>query len=402
MLYEGLREVERGLPRALGSLRVGGMLVICLLLVLQASTPASDQCAEGVWSQPSEGQPLKVRAARTSLVGKQKQRESLVESWLRSACSVQTVMHSCYAHGDFRRAQELENRHWVAKRPQCMPYTSGRLLEALRGRKLLLYGDSVMMQLWQTLVCAAEEDATIQSEMRVSVGWFRHNSSSQMYYNDRTCPLGAEHCHLHGGDAYFSSLNVNVSFRLFGYYDRVVEDRVVLHNTYAPGLLDKLTLSNGLGARDIVVLNWGLHAHNEHDYVRRLQALRSDAAHIKFSKLFFLQTFPQHFLYGYFDFVERSDEIDKMCHPQGSNTTTDWKNQAADLALGGAVEILRVAKELKSQHDGHLEANSKLIKMHVADCTHWCFPNGVFSYAATVLLNALLSNASSSASLVDH
>lgn len=213
------------------------MLVTCLLLVLQASTSASDQCAEGVWSQPSEGQPLKVRAARTSLVGKQKQRESLVESWLRSACSVQTVMHSCYAHGDFRRAQELENRHWVAKRPQCMPYTSGRLLE--------------------------------------------------------------------------------------------------------------------------------------------------------FSKLFFLQTFPQHFFNGYFDFVERSDEIDKRCHPQGSNTTTDWKNQAADLALGGAVEILRVAKELKSQHDGHLEANSKLIKMHVADCTHRCFPNGVFSYAATVLLNAL-------------
>ena len=367
-------------------------LVACLLsiiLIFRAAL-ASNQCAEGSWSQSSENEPfLKVRAARKSLAGKkQKQGDS---TWLRSACSVQTIMHSCYAHGDFQRAQELEFRHWKAKNSQCQRYTSGRFLEVLRGRKILLYGDSVMMQFWQTLVCAAEEDSSIQSNMRVSVDWFKHNSSSQLYYNEITCPLGAEHCHLHGGDAYFSSLNVTISFRLFGYYEKVVENRVVLHNTYVPGLLDKLTLRNGLGARDVVVLNWGLHAHTEHDYVRRLQALRSDAAYIKFGKLLFLETFPQHFLHGYFDFVERSDEIDKRCHSQGSNTTNDWKNKAANLVLGGAVEILRVAKELKSQHDAHLGANSKLIKMHVADCTHWCFPNGVFSYAATVLLNALLT-----------
>jgi len=329
-----------------------------------------------------------MKVSRVSLTGKPPK----TPEWRTSACKVQTVMHSCYAHGDTARAKDLESRRFVPHNRKCLDFNPELLLERIKGRSLLLYGDSVMMQLWQSLVCAC---GSLDLSVSVSVDWYRHNSSSQMYYSSAVCPYGAEHCHLHGGSAFFPKFNSSISFRLFGWYEKLVENHAPLHNTYQIGLLSKLVKRNNLRLNDFLVINWGLHAHDRADYRQRLLAFRQDLRKVPNSnprQIFFMETWPQHFAKGYYDFIERTDAIDLKCHPLPKDSDKDdWKNYVAREVLSNVSNliIIPVAKVLRSQHDAHIQATSKLVKFAAADCTHWCLPSGVFNYASMMLMNTI-------------
>ena len=356
----------------------------------------------GEWEDDkSQHHNLRVQAvARTSLaVVKEKERKKILDDWHREACVAETAMHSCYARGDEKRAAMLEGRRWRPKSSACRSFRPADFLLHMQGRKLLLYGDSVTMQVWQALVCATSSVA----DAVVDIDWFRHNASTQLYYNDQTCPFGAEHCHLHGGTAHFRGFNVSLTYKLFGFYERIANPRnsAPLYNAYVPGLLAEIATTNSLGQGDVLVTNFGLHAHRRGEYRERLTNLAKDhreraAVGGGFPRVFFLETFPQHFFgpSGYYDLVEREDAVDMICHklPEANRSTSralDWKNtMAREILAGGGPEVIPVAEALRSQWDAHVQL-SKVVNMAQADCTHWCSPSGVFTFVLTMLYNAV-------------
>jgi hypothetical protein len=373
-------------------------MLIWGLLVLIAPA-ASSSCGEGGHWTEAETTP-RVKASRISLaVPKGNQVKEREKQWLESACPVQTVMHSCHAHGDIDRAKSLERRTWVpVDKTTCAPFSADDFMRALQDRRLLFYGDSVMMQLFTAVVCSSS------TPFSADVDWYKHGSSSQTYYNDRTCPYGEKHCHLHGASAYFKSYNLTVEFRLFGWYEGLVETgtRFRLLNAYQKGLFSRLIEKHSLDRDDVLVINWGLHAHSKTDYASRLGDFRKDLDALGDQRgpreILFMETWPQHFFgdgsgSGLYH-VDQRDEGDGRCFPikNSSLEEADWKNTYARSALEGQtrVKLIRVAAALRSQHDAHIQASSKLVKMAQADCTHWCFPSGVFSMVLTVLQNELL------------
>ena len=130
--------------------RIGAACALALLWVLMSlrcGIAAFGACEQdGEWADNAAlYHQAHVHAARLSLV---KQTPQVLVSWHHQACVAQTAMHSCYAHGDEKRARAVEGRQWRprGKAGGCRAFFPADLLQVLAGRRLLLYGDSVMMQ----------------------------------------------------------------------------------------------------------------------------------------------------------------------------------------------------------------------------------------------------------------
>ena len=122
-------------------------------------------------------------------------------------CPADTLMHNCFFHKSFRRAQLIKNRKWISDDQNCAEYSSFGFLGILKGRKLALIGDSTMMQNFQSFVCNLQPAAINNLYMN----W-------QFYQGglfDRTvCPSpDGKHCHLNGTSTIeFPYLNVTITY----------------------------------------------------------------------------------------------------------------------------------------------------------------------------------------------
>jgi hypothetical protein len=80
--------------------------------------------------------------------------EESVQEFVKNACPAQAAMYTCYYGVDEAdRASMLENRHFIPNHPQrCQSYTPTKFLQLIRNRKVVMLGDSVIGQIWQSLV----------------------------------------------------------------------------------------------------------------------------------------------------------------------------------------------------------------------------------------------------------
>jgi hypothetical protein len=285
---------------------------------------------------------LHIPAARKSLV------DNTPIEWLYDACAAQTVQQSCYGHGNIVRAQAIERRQWIPRNTsECLPFYPADYLRLVEGRKVVLVGDSITMGLWSAFACATYQSTS--SDLQIS--WYEVNAKvSAAFYNNKTCPFGAFHCHIQGSGS--------VRFPLF-------RSQLIYHSLarYTKGFVHHIVAHHRLQPRDVIVLNWGVHINlgEEHLYPPMLEDFKADLAELKANHslplTFFLESFPQHFGGDSGDYGNRSKEqiAQRGIHcfpnllPDDQVHERDWRNRIAEQHLHNTVPIIKVHYILPKQ-----------------------------------------------------
>lgn len=256
----------------------------------------------------------------------------------------------------------------------CRAFDPPAFLRTMAHRRLALVGDSVLMQVWQALVCdlyASLPSSNASSLVRVSSQADGHK------------------------EVLFLEHNVTViSSRWDWWYKRG----------------SAAALLSSFGGSDAVVMNFGLH-YNEYDgkpardadmidYAVALQALSADIASMQRPhwRLFFAETTPQHFDghssgNGYFN-LHRG----RSCRPLNASQAVlhDWRNDMLrnrTLSMLPANVLLVPLPALASQWDAHREMDEGpgqgVAAHHLPDCTHWCLPSTALRYICSALFSAV-------------
>lgn len=109
------------------------------------------------------------------------------------------------------------------------------------------------------------------------------------------------------------------------------------------------------------------------------EAIVSDSES-RLKAIYFLENFPQHFPTenGYFN----GDLISPICREvsEHSDHQNDWRSRTIDtVLLPVKIPVIRLTKKLLSQWDAHVEK----------DCTHFCYPSGIFTYILDIIFTSL-------------
>lgn len=336
----------------------------------------------GTWT--SSAPPVSSFVMSSSRVRNYNEDEERNKEWLQNACSVQVVQFSCYyrAMDNDTIVSSIENRHWKSNDPDCRPFWPLDVLESFRNKKILFLGDSLVAQMYMSLVCSLTQSTTTKTNIQ-----WKTNSNSKF------CPFHERHCHIIEAVINFPRFNATLisdGMHLHIYDKHVFASRLLFHNFFS--------------ADNIIVANIGAWYNTKEEYTAALNDMLQDIGHYKkmnsnFPKILFVQTLPQHFPEDDGFYVVGHDQkynMIKSCKNRENLTlakSQDWRNNIAELLIrnsynDSAVEILYVANALYSEADSHIGTyNFKYIGL---DCTHWCFPSGVFNYLIRVLYNTLI------------
>ena len=83
--------------------------------------------------------------------------------WSLYACAAESKIYSCQWMGiEKDRDLRLQRRIWKPKNKECLDFYTSDFLETIRGRNVLLVGDSIMAQLFSALVCEIYQDSESQ------------------------------------------------------------------------------------------------------------------------------------------------------------------------------------------------------------------------------------------------
>lgn len=296
-------------------------------------------------------------------------------NFLRTACPAQRSAYSCHFTGDEAdgvRARELERRVYHPKpESSCFPFAPAAFMKLIEGRKVLMVGDSITGQIWQSLVCSLYR----LDETYFDVDFWIEPDCS----DPRKCPARPNPEHGHVVTAYLAmrSTQSQLIFHFHSLYRK-------------PNDLKKLVEKYQLSSQDFVIMNYGLFYNNRTSYEPMLHSLSNGiemvlrAANSPY--VMFRQTTPQHFdtENGYDDPLR--DRTKYACKG-GSSPKDDWRNVLADAAIRPLEGVhrkkfyfLHVAQALYSQYDAHI---------FNGDCTHWCSTSGVFRYLQMMLFNGM-------------
>ena len=271
-----------------------------------------------------------------------------------SVCPVEVLNYNCYFHKiDKSRLRAINQRTWKHdNNSSCRDYYPIEMLSALRNKRLLMIGDSTMFETWSTLICSFRG----LTEMKTSVDWEKSPASVQR----GACPWGVIHCHATAGSAYFPYFNATIS--LAG------------HTKYDSGFVTYSVSAYNIQPTDAVIVNLGLWYEQESEYEIAIAALSREIDTILQNfqlhfqgmklKLFFLETFPQHFAGGTY----HKDRKYTHCVVVDDHATRDWRNKVIRkyFNCGGSennnntssgVDVISVAHGLYSQFDAHVETN---------------------------------------------
>lgn len=360
------------------------VLVVCLLLPVVAGY------CEGSWEQLAfADDKYHIDAARTVHDPQSNQ------LWLAQACPAQIAVYTCYFHGNASKSAELERRRFVLHggsvgKETCEPFFPIDFLQSIRGKRLVLIGDSIMGQLWVSLVCTLH--SLVHNRLDVEFGRLPG-------CNDIICPdpHSGKHSFLEGGWMHFPSFNATIS--------HVVQSKFDLQDVL------RVFRSHRLGARDIVTMNFGVHYNREEEYDAAMKQFRDELLvgvygdgstntttqnvhNNTLPRILYFQSAPQHFRgsSGYYDQNTQRYPYGFQCEPVASlslRRAADWRNRVIDryLSSSPSIHIVRIAEALYSQYDAHIGLEPYVNTP--IDCTHWCFPSGIFKYLHLMLHNAI-------------
>lgn len=388
-----------------------------------------------------------------------------VQTWLSHACPVQTFEFSCYYHETFPdnfhffdnqtgRSTAIARRGWKPKHTQCQHFHIHTFLHLLQNKQVLFVGDSVMLQIWTSLVC------TLFSASKTALSYMDHIDISWTNFRDKDtyiCPKGIEHCFVIDGHVHV--LQTNTTF-----YAKTMD-------VFQPHTFQQLLHNLSFTSNDVLIFNNGLHINDEHTYREVLHNVTKSFHQINHTEdrlhhVFFLETTPQHFgtmngFYNYFaafylnscvpidpyfptddwkltnitaaissntstssntssasSSASSSRVKDKTTTPKrylkGSNhqeaeevtkwlehvKSLDWRNRVAKEAINNYttsnsrsnnIELVYLAEALYSQFDAHID-HAAMNWVKTVDCTHWCQPSGVLDFIHQAIYNSLLDH----------
>eukprot|EP01038_Epipyxis_sp_PR26KG_P011254 gene11254-15100_t len=343
--------------------------------------------------------------------------------WMEEACPTQTMFYTRYyfethpsQSSSPHRAFDVESRRFVSQDPECKIVYPYDFLNLLTNRRVILLGDSVMNQIWQTLVCLLVDT----EESYVHVDW----TESSINKIEWICPFGKVHCRPAFGTLRFHESNISI----IG----------VGMDKYSKSHFFNTILYHRLSSEDIVITNLGLHMNTQSELDLQLNALFSDltaatnCTQHSFPHIFFLETTPQHFnsSNGYYD----KNEGFIHCPPLQANyfnqrQNLDWRNIIAKKYIDkyneqvmspkvcastetsirdnhhDQVTLIPIAVPLYSQYDAHIDSFT-YSSWGFTDCTHWSIPSGVFDFIHSMIYHTihdkLLVNGHNSATLLFH
>jgi hypothetical protein len=339
--------------------------------------------------------------------------EQDLQEYFQQACPSESLIHACYFHKDRDplKTQSLEHRLYFPTNPTCQSFDPYLFLEMLRHRRLILIGDSVMGQLFSSLLCSLYRITHAVYGLDFQMLW-KGNCTPL------TCPFNqAIHSHLEGGWINFPVVNASIIHLSAFTYDF----------NALKSMLNSLAMP--LTRHDVVIHNFGLHYNEEHEFQIAMNAFVSDisgllntvtsssssdesssidtnlsesedqGSHLNKDQQqhggphwFFIDTLPQHFstpLNGYY-----SNNMPKpMCQATTNFTEkfeNDWRNRIAEKALSNVhskLHYVPMAPALYDQVDAHIGLN--LLKFSTTDCTHWCYPSNIFRYLHMMVYNLI-------------
>ncbi len=354
------------------------------------ATLSYDSCEEGEWKQLSSTNDglYYLYGSRVTQLPENNDLNADLNAYFAEACPTESLLRSCYFHTDknYSTIQLLEMRKFKPKNPKCLQFEPFGFLELIRNRRIIMLGDSIMTQIFASLVCALYRVTYSTYDMDFHKLW-----GSQC--NEINCPFGqGKHSHLLGGWINFPL--VNASIVQVGQYNFNYQE--------VSGHLKRITIP--LTKHDIVIYNFGIHYNNEDEFKYAIKDLKADFPNLlaTFSEdrnnqpqWFFLGTTPQHFdtpKTGYYK-QETKDYHKTYCDPFANETETfeaDWRNRMAEKALVGFHDHLHyipMARGMYSQYDVHVGLEP--LPYAPIDCTHWCYPSNIFKYVHMIIYNAL-------------
>jgi hypothetical protein len=353
---------------------------------------ATEPCVEdGIWEERTGEVDYVTTAAR--IYRNDTSDHSLDQKWLKDACRVQAVMHSCYYWGR-NDSKSIDYRRWKPRNPnsRCLPFSPQEFLKRMKNKNLVFMGDSVIAQYFFALVCTLTRLTTLTFELR------HHNTGKTKF-----CPFGNEHC------TYIDSTvripSINATLKVSRMRKMVQTVHVVDGEYYGHDALWKPLYGLNL-SRTAYFYNFGLHINESSVYSRLLQWLVKDLSHFNrtaFPRLYFVETSPQHFggSNGYYH-KHLADELLREHRGCVKNNRSDedmanldWRNRLLAEHLNETVQrdynvrIIKIAKGMYSQHDAHV-GPTRNWNVASVDCTHFCFPSGVFDYVIRQIFNRLV------------
>eukprot|EP00667_Euglena_gracilis_P020256 EG_transcript_21898 len=249
------------------------------------------------------------------------------------------------------------------------PFSVATFESLIRCRDLVLAGDSITGQFFQTLACLLRRPDT-----QFSVSWAKP-------WHGKLCPFGTEHCALGGGCATFHHLAARLCFSsdLFLRFspsdyclqnDSILVASTAYHHGGWTALMKALGKFTG-------------------DYVR----MPSPSCPV----VAWAEAPPQHFPLhpsGYY----RSERLKyARCKPLEleAGYAHDWRNRIADQYMVAAgIPVLRRWNATQPLWDFHVVRNGRTDQFNERiDCTHYCLPGAslLWAVALTDLLASLIT-----------
>jgi len=154
--------------------------------------------------------------------------------------------------------------------------------------------------------------------------------------------------------------------------------------------------------KDVCILNWGLHTNDQATFEGHLKLFAEDLESLVHPPtLFFQESVPTHFSVavnqsGYFS-ADASFEQKQICAPFAHRNWShyrafDWRNNLLGRLNSSRIQVLRISKALYTQHDAHLDGDSKTVHFQAADCLHYCAQSGIYTFLKRVVQAALLAS----------
>lgn len=335
-----------------------------------------------------------------------------------SPCRALTIRDNCYSHNS-QRAEHLLIRKWIkheaikARVDVSKPGTLVDILSDLKNKTISIVGDSTVLSVFASLACHLSQQET--PHYRFS--WLFERKQILLDAKGQTvCPMHVS-CYILSGEVYYPHHNITLWYQQLNTYSK--RSRELLHTV----------VESTHNRPDIVLINFGVHYNEYKAYITDLFNFQKDMEGIMERQKManahqiswhWIESFPQHFSHGYFNYsadsrirlsaynpsahAETSSRNVSLAHTTNSLHCTaianatyyyqeDWRNRLAELVLPEFYtnhRVIKVAEPLYDQWDAHVDyGDSRRVTKAAADCTHYCTSSGVFRFVLSEVLSSV-------------
>jgi hypothetical protein len=250
----------------------------------------------------------------------------------------------------------------------------------IQNRRLGIAGDSVAMQFTIMIVCSLHG---VTPNIEYQLSW--HDFAA--VYGRDVCVPGGEHCHLDESTIYYPAYNATIMLLPEFYLVNRKEFRRFTVKEY-------IDLGALHSPQDILLLNIGLHTHQQEDYYHLISTIAEEYAHMDpATRPIFIwrETSPQHFSSGGAGYYTAEGEFKSQpCIPypnQEDAFLEDFRNRLASIWFKRFhIPVMSIANATglaADQHIGQQETRNRF------DCTHFCENSGVYYHWREVFFNLL-------------